>query len=67
MRLRTALAATVLAATALLGSAGTALADGGAFEACGQFSAVGEHSVVYGNGCAAAQWMGDAPMNHLTF
>ncbi|WP_328492276.1 hypothetical protein OHS59_05580 [Streptomyces sp. NBC_00414] len=74
MRVRTILAAGVFAATAILGSAGTALADGhhdgrddgrsdgryeGDFRACGVFAGAGDGHAYYGNGCAESHWEGD--------
>ncbi|MFJ8934692.1 hypothetical protein ACIRL0_03120 [Streptomyces sp. NPDC102365] len=74
MRVRTILAAGVFAATAILGSAGAAIADDhderhndgrndsryeGDFRACGMFSGAGDGHAYYGNGCAASHWEGE--------
>ncbi|MFJ2262857.1 hypothetical protein ACIOKD_31890 [Streptomyces sp. NPDC087844] len=74
MRVRTILAAGVFAATAILGSAGAAIADDGDerhndgrndsryegdFRACGMLSGAGDGHAYYGNGCAEAHWEGE--------
>ncbi|WP_369217293.1 hypothetical protein [Streptomyces flavofungini] len=65
MRVRTTLAAGVLAVAALMGSAGSALAndDGyrneGGFRACGQFAGTGHHTTFWGEGCSSGHWAGD--------
>ncbi|MET9532346.1 hypothetical protein ABZY02_17485 [Streptomyces sp. NPDC006649] len=67
MRMRTALAAGVLAAAAILGTTGTALAQdrddhhsGGETSACGSFAGGGGHSA-WGSGCMHSQWEGMYP------
>ncbi|PSM45270.1 hypothetical protein C6Y14_04195 [Streptomyces dioscori] len=75
MRVRTILAAGVFAATAILGSAGAAIADDhderhnndgrndsryeGDFRACGVFAGAGDGHAYYGNGCAESHWEGE--------
>ncbi|WP_188114111.1 MULTISPECIES: hypothetical protein [Streptomyces] len=63
MRVRTFLAAGAFAVTAILGSAGSALADEhdesrneGGFRACGEFAGAGHGDAYYGEGCAAGHW-----------
>lgn len=75
MRMRTTLAAGVLAAAAILGSAGSALAHGGpedhgpsgGFKACGMLAGAGGGHGYYANGCAEAHWKGVAPTGHFPF
>ncbi|MDT0439826.1 MULTISPECIES: hypothetical protein [Streptomyces] len=68
MRMRTTIAAGLLAVTAVLGSAGSALAhdrgddhSSGGFAACGMVAGAGNGHGFYGNGCAGAHWKGNAP------
>ncbi|QCN84179.1 hypothetical protein DDJ31_03650 [Streptomyces griseoviridis] len=63
--MRTTLAAGLLAVTAVLGSAGSALAhdrhddhSGGGFKACGMVAGAGNGKGFYANGCAEAHWQG---------
>ncbi|MCX5387397.1 hypothetical protein [Streptomyces sp. NBC_00083] len=66
MRMRTSLAAGVLAVTAILGSTGTALAhdrdddhqSGGRTSSCGTFAAAGDGHAAYGSACKHSEWMG---------
>jgi hypothetical protein len=74
MRVRTILAAGAFAVTAILGSAGSALADDhdehrseGDFRICGQFAGAGDGHASYGAGCAEAHWKGDAQERHHSF
>ncbi|NSL43892.1 hypothetical protein [Streptomyces sp. 8P21H-1] len=68
MRVRTILSAGVFAFTAVLGGAGSALADehdeshsGGEFRICGQFAHAEDSSASWGTGCAESRWVGEAP------
>ncbi len=74
MRVCTILAAGAFAVTAILGSAGSALADDhdehrseGAFRVSGQFAGAGDGHAFCGAGCAESHWEGDGQEHHSSF
>ena len=78
MRVRTILSAGVFALTAVLGSAGSALADdhygsrtggssSGSSWMCGQFAGAGNGEAYWGRGCAESHWNNRAPGHHVGY
>ncbi|MET7680690.1 hypothetical protein [Streptomyces sp. NPDC005423] len=70
MRVRTTLAIGVLAVTAILGGAGSALADNhneGDVKSCGQFAGAADGRAFWGERCTQIHWVGDASKHRHSF